>query len=228
MRKHVFWIISLIILCACEGASFRSREKGALIGGATGAGLGAIIGHQTGKTGAGIAIGSAIGALGGALAGNEVDAADDRIAVTEDRIQTNERLIAENQRLINELKNRGADAYRSDRGVVVNLPDVLFEFDRSDLRNDARRTVGDIADVLRSTGNRRIAVEGHTDSVGTISYNRKLSQDRARTVANALVSSGISRRRIVSRGFGESDPIASNQTERGRARNRRVEVIIEN
>jgi outer membrane protein OmpA-like peptidoglycan-associated protein len=228
MNKSLIAIIIVALLAGCEGNRIRAREKGALAGGTVGAGLGAIVGHETGKTGAGVAIGAAAGALAGALIGNEVDRQDDATAQTEGQLTQNQRILEENQRIIDELKRRGADVRSSDRGVVVNLPDVLFEFDKADLTRDAERTIADIADVLQDVRARRISVEGHTDSVGTIAYNHQLSERRARSVASSLTRQGISRRRIVTRGFGESDPIASNRSERGRARNRRVEVIIEN
>jgi outer membrane protein OmpA-like peptidoglycan-associated protein len=112
--------------------------------------------------------------------------------------------------------------------VVVNLPDVLFEFGKSNLTQRARSTVREIAHVLERAPSRHILIEGHTDSVGTIEYNYHLSDDRARGVARELESNGIPHRSISTRALGETEPIASNRTEEGRRRNRRVEVIIEN
>jgi outer membrane protein OmpA-like peptidoglycan-associated protein len=221
-------IVGVVVLTGCEGAQFRSREAGALSGAALGAGLGAIIGNQTGSTGAGIAIGSAIGGLSGGLIGNSIDATDDRIAETDQRLSEQDRQIAENKRLIAELRARGADARVTDRGVVVNLPDVLFEFDSARLTTGAGRTVHEIAAVVQDEGRRRIAVEGHTDSMGTVAYNERLSEARARAVTDRLVTNGVPRGAIVARGYGESRPIASNSSPEGRQRNRRVEVIIEN
>jgi outer membrane protein OmpA-like peptidoglycan-associated protein len=108
------------------------------------------------------------------------------------------------------------------------LPDVLFEFDSARLTRGARGTVGEIADVLRAHPERLISVEGHTDSSGTVEYNSRLSEQRARSVASELSMDGVSRRNIRVRGFGESQPVSSNRTEAGRSRNRRVEVVIEN
>lgn len=217
-----------VVLLACEAGDIRGRERGALGGGAVGAGLGAIVGNQFGNAGAGIAIGAAAGALAGGLIGNEVDQQDDALQVRADRINRQQQRIEENQRLIEELRRGGVDVYLTDRGVVVNLPDVLFAFDRSNLTATALRTVDEIARVIRGVPERRIAVEGHTDSVGTVAYNQRLSEARSRSVADALVTRGVSRSRVVARGYGESDPIASNGTATGRARNRRVEVIIKN
>jgi outer membrane protein OmpA-like peptidoglycan-associated protein len=142
--------------------------------------------------------------------------------------------IARNQELLEELRRRNLDVRETPRGVVVNLPDVLFEFDRADLTRDARRTVGDIAVVvLRSARGRQVSIEGHTDSIGTQAYNQRLSGARAESVADALVGDGVNRRRLRPRGFGKTRPVAPNtirgrDNPEGRARNRRVEVIIEN
>lgn len=203
-------------------------ETGALTGGALGAGLGAIIGHETGHTGGGVAIGSAVGALAGGLMGNQIDKQNEEFDRRDEQIALQDARIRENQALIEELKRRGADVRSTDRGVVVNLPDVLFQFDSHQLRNDAFRAVGEIAKVVQDYPERKISVEGHTDSVGTIKYNQRLSEARARSVADELVAQGVSRRRIATYGYGESDPISSNRTEAGRSRNRRVEVIIMN
>ncbi len=220
-------LLTLVVTTGC-GDSLSNRDKGALGGTALGAGLGAIIGSATGNAGVGTAIGGGIGAITGAVVGNEIDKSEEIDAAKDARLDDNDRILTENQRILEELKRQGADARITDRGVVVNLPDVLFEFDRADLTSRANATISEIAVTLKSGPERNIAVEGHTDSVGTMSYNQELSDRRARSVARELERQGISRARLYPRGFGEGDPIASNKTEVGRARNRRVEVIIEN
>lgn len=227
MRK-VFSLLILSISLGCAQANFGSTETGALGGTAMGAGLGAIIGHETGNTGAGIAIGSAAGALTGALIGRQFDKTDQELAERERRMSEQERQLEENRKLMEELRGRGADVRSTDRGVVVNLPDVLFEFGKAGLTGAARRTVHEIADVVGDVPDREIFIEGHTDSVGTVSFNQKLSEDRAWSVADELVGNGVSRRRVYTKGFGEGSPIASNSSASGRSRNRRVEVIIAN
>jgi outer membrane protein OmpA-like peptidoglycan-associated protein len=228
MRRLTLSVVAGLLLMGCEGAQFRSREAGALSGAALGAGLGAIIGNQTGSTGAGIAIGSALGGLSGGLIGSSIDATDDRIAATDRRLSEQDSLIAENNRLIAELRARGADARLTERGVVVNLPDVLFDFDSARLTPPARRTAREIAGVLAEQKSRPIAVEGHTDSLGTAAYNDRLAEARARAVADTLAGNGVPRQRIRAQGYGESRPIATNSSAEGRQRNRRVEVILEN
>lgn len=224
--KKIIILFVLLLIVACQAAPMRNRETGALTGGALGAGLGAIVGHETGNTGAGVAIGAGIGALSGALVGNSYDNQEDRLDQQQSRIQNQDREIAENRRMIDELKSRGLDAYGSKRGVIVNLPDVLFEFNSAKVTSEAVSAVKDIYQVVKDYPERRISVEGHTDSIGTIAYNKTLSENRAASVTDELVAQGISRRRITSVGYGESDPIASNRSEEGRSRNRRVEVVI--
>jgi len=223
-----FFICVLLLLLGCEGARLNAREGGALAGAGLGAGLGAIIGNQVGNQGAAIAIGSAIGALSGGLIGNEYDAADERLSEADRRLDERDRQLQENRRIIEELRGRGADVRSTARGVVVNLPDVLFEFDSAKLTPASRQTARDIAEAVRTSPRRLISVEGHTDSIGTVEYNQRLSLARAQSVVAALNSEGISRGRVTPRGFGESNPIAANNTVAGRQRNRRVEVIIEN
>lgn len=226
--KHCALILCACALWGCEGQQWGARETGAVGGAALGAGLGAIIGNQVGSPGAGIAIGSAFGALGGGLIGNEIDDQNVNLDAQEKTLEEQERQLQENKRLIEELKRGGTDARITDRGIVVNLPDVLFEFDSATLTSSALDTVRHVARAANEQADRHIAVEGHTDSLGTDEYNQRLSLARARSVTGELVAEGVRRSRITTRGYGESMPIASNQTESGRQRNRRVEIVIEN
>jgi len=139
------------------------------------------------------------------------------------------RLEAENKRVLSELQRRGVNARQSSRGIVVDLPDVYFDFNKSVVRTVGSNIIKHIAEVLLSGSRYRpVAVEGHTDSVGSSSYNRRLSMLRARAVAHELVAYGLNARQIAARGFGESRPISTNTTDEGRQKNRRVEVYIEN
>lgn len=138
-------------------------------------------------------------------------------------------------RLVAELQARQLNVRQTDRGVVITLPDFLFEFGSADLTYGARRKVRELADVLREeAASRRVAVEGHTDSIGATLYNQGLSERRAEAVANQLASDGVEKSLIAWRGFGERYPVAPNtnpdgsDNPLGRARNRRVEVIVLN
>ncbi len=221
-------LFSLVVFFSLSACNLNQATKGSLAGGALGAGLGAIVGNQAGNTGAGIAIGTAAGALGGALIGNQFDNQDEQNRQLAGQIAQSQEQLDENRRLIDELRRRGADVRSSDRGVVINLPDILFEFDRANLTPEANRTLGEISEVLRGVPNRTLAVEGHTDSVGSVTYNKDLSNRRAHSVADALGREGVGRGQMRVTGYGEGSPIATNNTPAGRARNRRVEVIIEN
>lgn len=219
----------LIFSTACENAQFGAREKGALGGAALGAGLGAIVGNQVGSPGAGVAIGSAFGALSGGLIGNEMDNQQASLDARQAKLDEQDRQIAENKRLLAELRSKGVDARATERGIVINLPDVLFAFDSSRLTASARATVADISRALQNQSRgRSIAVEGHTDSKGTSIYNQRLSEERAQSVADELVREGVSRQKMIVRGYGKNRPVSSNESESGRQRNRRVEVIVEN
>ena len=228
MRGLFFFLVLIGVLGGCQNGQFGQTGQGAVAGTALGAGLGAIIGHEVGSTGAGVAIGSAAGLLAGGLLGNEFEQTDQELSKRDARLQQQQQQLEENRKLIEQLRSRGADVRSTDRGVVVNLPDVLFDFDKARLTNSARATVRQIAEVIKETPGRDIYVEGHTDSSGTIVYNQRLSEDRAWSVADELAASGVERGRLFTKGYGEGDPIATNNTESGRARNRRVEVIIAN
>ncbi len=226
MRRPLF--AALLILSACQGGQIGSTEAGAVGGAAAGAGLGAIIGHQTGNTGAGVAIGAAAGALGGALIGSQLDRENRRLDNQDALIAQQGAVLEENRRLLEELRAKGVDVRDSPRGVVINLPDVLFQFGKAVLTPAALATIREITAALQNAPSRQLSVEGHTDSIGTIEYNYRLSDARARSVADSLADNGIAPRRIQLRALGETDPIASNRTEDGRRRNRRVEVVILN
>lgn len=132
----------------------------------------------------------------------------------------------ESLRLVKELRQRGIDVRESERGVVINLPDVLFASGRAELTAAAQEIISEIAQIIQRAPSRSLAVEGHTDSVGTIEYNYHLSKSRAEQVAQALESNKIQPNLISVTAFGETTPIATNKTDIGRRQNRRVEIII--
>lgn len=228
-RSTAILAIASMLLVGCAAGGPRKRETGALGGAALGALTGAIIGHQTGNAGAGAAIGGALGGVGGAVVGDQIQAGDQRLDAQESEL-------ARNRALIEELKRKNLDVRETSRGVVVNLPDILFEFNKSTLTGDARRKIDDVAATLNTASVRRrqVSVEGHTDAIGSDDYNQKLSERRAEAVASALESEGVSPDRVRTRGFGKRYPIAPNanpdgsDNPSGRSKNRRVEVIIEN
>lgn len=119
--------------------------------------------------------------------------------------------------------NRGCDVQ-----VVIELQGVHFDYDKSTLRPESIRILDAAVRTLGEHGSILIEVAGYTDSRGSESYNQRLSQNRARVVYDYLVSRGVSADRMSWRGYGESNPVATNETEEGRAKNRRTELIIKN
>jgi outer membrane protein OmpA-like peptidoglycan-associated protein len=113
--------------------------------------------------------------------------------------------------------------------VKVELPaDVLFDFDKADVRPDAAQALGHLATVIRGYPKGRVDIEGHTDAKGNAAYNQKLSERRAESVKRWLVErEGIAADRLTTRGAGASRPVADNSTDAGRQKNRRVEVVIQ-
>lgn len=120
------------------------------------------------------------------------------------------------------------NAKPTDRGMVITLGDVLFDTGRSELKAGATSNLSKLAAFLNQYQERTVAIEGHTDSVGTEEYNVDLSQRRADAVKSYLVNQGVNSMRITTAGKGEDAPVADNTTAAGRQQNRRVEVIISN
>ena len=115
---------------------------------------------------------------------------------------------------------------QTESGVVVTLGDVLFESGQTELRQEAMASLVEVVDLLQSEPDKNIRIEGHTDGVGDADTNLKISQKRADAVFEALVSLGVVASRVTTQGMGEDFPIASNETDEGRAQNRRVDVIL--
>jgi len=131
----------------------------------------------------------------------------------------------EAERLQQQLVDLQAQA--TERGLVLTLgSDVLFDFDRDQVKTGAERTLDRIASFLNEYPERRVLIEGFTDSTGARDYNMNLSERRASSVSDALIERGVEPGRIETRGFGPDHPVASNDTEAGRQLNRRVEVVI--
>jgi outer membrane protein OmpA-like peptidoglycan-associated protein len=119
-------------------------------------------------------------------------------------------------------------AQKTERGMVVTIGDVLFATDRAELNANGMATVRKLAEVMMQNPDRTVMVEGFTDSTGTAAHNKDLSERRAASVAQALVSLGVPRERIGMRGYGEAFPVASNDTASNRQLNRRVEIVLSN
>jgi len=119
-----------------------------------------------------------------------------------------------------------ADTQSTARGMIVNLPDILFDLNESTLKADAKMVIAKLAGILLIMQDLNLRIEGHTDSTGSYDYNLKLSEARARSVFDFLAAQGIEPERMIVKGYGPDRPIADNGTNEGRSRNRRVEIVI--
>ncbi len=116
----------------------------------------------------------------------------------------------------------------SDRGIVLTIPDVLFDVDKADLKVGAQRDLAAIAMYLKDRPGQKVLIEGHTDSTGTTAHNHELSLRRSTAVETFFLKNGVDPERFEVRGLGENLPIASNETSAGRQQNRRVEIVVLN
>jgi outer membrane protein OmpA-like peptidoglycan-associated protein len=112
------------------------------------------------------------------------------------------------------------------RGLIVNISDVLFDFNKYDLKPGAREKLAKVSGILLAYPGLKIQVEGHTDSVGADAYNQKLSESRANSVRDYLAAQGVPANTLTAVGFGKQDPVATNDTAAGRQQNRRVEMVV--
>jgi len=203
-RSGLIIILSAsLILSGC--ASMKKAEKGAAIGTATGGAIGAIIGRATGNTALGAVIGAAVGGTTGAIIGNKMD------------------------KQAEEIKNTVPDARveRVGEGIVVEFnSNILFGFDKADLSAEAKGNLDKLVTVLNTYADTNIELQGHTDSKGSETYNLTLSEKRATIVSGYLAEKDIKVDRVTIKGFGETLPKYDNETEEGRAQNRRVEFLI--
>jgi outer membrane protein OmpA-like peptidoglycan-associated protein len=180
-------------------------QTGAAAGAAGGGLVGAVIGKATGHTARGAIIGAAVGGAAGAIIGAQMD------------------------KQAKELKQNipGATVTRIGEGIAVTFQSgLLYDFDSDVVRSEARKNLRTLSSSLEKYPGTDILIVGHTDQIGASSYNQDLSERRAAAAADYLVSQGVTRSRVGTRGRGETEPIASNETELGRSQNRRVEVAI--
>lgn len=201
IRNLVFLLVLLIPMSCNTSKTLQGGAAGAGAGGV----IGGVIGAQSDNTAKGAILGAMIGGTAGALIGKYMD--------------------KQAEELDDDLE--GADVERVGEGIKITFDSgILFAFDSSSLSNQAEENVTELATTLKEYDDTNILIEGHTDNVGSDSYNQELSEERAASVADELATMGVSRSRITKVGYGEQQPVADNSTEAGRRQNRRVEVAI--
>nr|MBS0037146.1 OmpA family protein [Saprospiraceae bacterium] len=194
---------ALLVLGSCS--SMNKTQKGAVVGTTAGGAMGAVIGKSTGNTAMGAIIGATVGGTAGAIIGNKMDkqAEEIKTAVPD------------------------AEVLRVGEGIMVEFSsNVLFAFGKSSLSNEAQRNLDKLVKVLNTYPDTDIEVQGHTDNVGSESFNQTLSEQRALTVSRYLADKGINHNRLSIIGFGEMLPKYLNDTDENREKNRRVEFMI--
>jgi outer membrane protein OmpA-like peptidoglycan-associated protein len=202
-KKMMFVLLATAVLAMVLGGCGMSRtQKGAVIGGAAGAGAGVLIGKDNTK---GAVIGGAAGAVVGGLIGSYLD---------------------KQAREMEEIE--GAEVQRQGDELRVTFDNaILFDYDSSALKTASQDQLTEVADVLSRYPDTDILVLGHTDSSGSDDYNQSLSERRASAVRGFLMGAGVASSRITARGYGETAPVADNGSESGRAQNRRVELNVQ-
>jgi outer membrane protein OmpA-like peptidoglycan-associated protein len=206
MRRSLIGVLTLTAMASLAAdCAMNKAEQGAIVGAGAGGVAGAVIGKATGSTVRGAIIGAAVGGAAGAIIGHQMD--------------------KQAQELAYDLP--GATVQRIGEGIAVTFPEgLLFAFDSDELALSARDDLRKFAASLKKYPNTRTLVVGHTDAVGSTAYNMDLSQRRAQAAANFITGEGIDRARISTAGRGETEPVATNDSDEGRRVNRRVEIAI--
>lgn len=206
--RHALTLITIALAAALGGGCATERQTETAVGAGAGAATGAVVGTMIGGTGRGTAIGAAVGAGAGAAVGYNWQLIKEKLgmATKDSGVQVSE---------------------QKDGSLKVNVPgSVSFASGSSSIDPRLHPTLDKIASTLNEYPASTVTVVGHTDSVGSAQANLELSGRRAAAVADYLVQRGVQRNRMVVETRGETEPIADNSTEAGRAQNRRVEMLI--
>jgi outer membrane protein OmpA-like peptidoglycan-associated protein len=196
-------VIGSFGLSAC--ASMNKKQEGAVIGAAAGGAIGGVIGNQTGSTARGAIIGAVVGGAAGAIIGHQMDQQAKELSQS----------------------IPGATVARVGEGIAVTFESgILFAFDSDQILPTAGTNLTELAKSLQRYPDSQLLIVGHTDGKGDDAYNQRLSERRSASAAAYLASQGVDRARLSATGKGESEPIATNDTDAGQAKNRRVEVAI--
>jgi outer membrane protein OmpA-like peptidoglycan-associated protein len=194
--------MSMQILIGCNATN---TTKGGAIGAGAGGAIGGVIGSRSGNTAVGAIIGATVGGAAGALIGRQMD------------------------KQAEELKRdlEGATVERVGEGIKITFNSgLLFNVNSSQLSPTTQQNLRELAATLNKYEDTNILIEGHTDNTGSDDHNQKLSEERAKSVASFLGAQNVKNSRITTTGYGESQPVADNNSDSGRDQNRRVEVAI--
>lgn len=216
MKKHILAITlavsASLALSGCTTNPYTGESQagnvgiGAATGAIVGAGIGALSSSKKDR-GKGALIGAAAGAALGGGAGYYMD--------------------TQEAKLRDKMRGTGVSVTRNGDNIVLNMPNnVTFDTSSSTLKPAGANTLTGVAMVLKEFNKTAVHIVGHTDSTGSVATNTKLSQQRADSVASALILQGVAANRIATAGVAAQQPIASNSTEEGRAQNRRVEITL--
>jgi outer membrane protein OmpA-like peptidoglycan-associated protein len=195
------------VLMSCKSVKRNTNktQRGAAIGAGSGAVVGGVIGRKSGNTALGAILGATVGGAAGAVIGRRMD------------------------RQAEEMKRElpGATVERVGEGIKITFgSDILFDVNKADLKEATKRQLSEFAQTLNKYEDTEVVIEGHADATGPDDYNLKLSKQRADAVADYLKSLGGKSSRLDEKGYGEAQPVADNNTEAGRSKNRRVDIAV--
>jgi outer membrane protein OmpA-like peptidoglycan-associated protein len=209
--KLATMVMALSLMLSCNAVkNANNKQKGAVIGAGSGAAIGGILGNNVGNgnnTALGAIIGAVVGGAAGGYIGNRMDKQAQRI----------------------EQEIPGAEVTRVGEGINVVFNEeagVYFDTNKSEVKGASASTLDRLVGVLKEYPDTNILVEGHTDSAGANDYNMNLSKQRAQSVTNYLSNKGIASNRLTTKWYGELQPKSDNSTSEGKAKNRRVEMVI--
>ncbi len=204
MKRSISILLLLAVAAAPLGCA-TNKGTGAIIGAGAGGVVGGVIGDKAGNTAVGAILGAAIGGAAGAWIGNYMDEQAEEIRQDIE----------------------GAEVERIGEGIKITFDSgILFASNQAALEGPARANIEELGRILKKYDDTNVLIEGHTDSQGSEDYNLELSRRRAQSVANYLAEQQVDATRFTLMGYGETQPVASNETPEGRRENRRVEIAI--
>lgn len=209
MKKNIIVCsMCIVLIWIAAGCALQTKQqKGTATGAAVGAGVGAILGQVIGGDSEATRLGAGIGAVLGGIAGNRIGAYMDK----------------QEEELRQAMADSEAATIKREQDVLITTfkSGLMFDFDSATLKPDGKAEIARVSTVFNKYPQTRLRVEGHTDTKGTEEYNQQLSERRANSVKNALIQQGVDAQRISIVGYGESQPISSDD-----AANRRVNIVI--